>query len=142
MGFILKLLADTKNVVIGVMFLVIVLLTAIGYSKSMTIIEQKDTITLNEKEIHNLKVANALEKANVINLNDTLDRQNLTISELNKTVAVSKLALDAWHKKASKQKYSDLSNSIFDNNKSDCTNIINTLKLLNNTTPKQLIRKD
>ncbi len=141
MEFILKLLADTKNIIIGVMFLGIVSLMAIGYSKSMTINEQKEAITLNEKEIQNLKLVNALEKANVGALQSALDRQNTAITDLNNTNNINKLALELWRKKANNQKFSNDINSILNSKTSDCVTIMDTLKLLNGTVPSQFIKK-
>jgi len=141
MEIILRLLADTKNVIIGTMFLGIVSLMVIGYSKSMTINEQKEAITLNEKEIHNLNLDNALEKANVGALQSALDRQNTAISDLNNTNNINKLALELWRKKANNQKFSNDINSILNSKTSDCATIMDTLKLLNGTVPSQFIKK-
>ena len=141
MEFILRLLADAKNVIIGTMFLGIVSLMFITYSKSVTIDKQKDIINLNEKEIQNLKLVNALEKANVGTLQSALDRQNTAILDLNKTNNINKLALELWRKKANNQKFSNDINSILNNKTSDCVTIMDTLKLLNGTVPSQFIKK-
>ena len=146
MEFILRLMLNPRNVItgvyiVGVMFLGIVSLVVIGYSKSITINEQKNTITLNEKEIHNLKLANALEKANVGTLQSALDRQNTAISDLNHTNNINKLALELWRKKANNQKFSNDINSILNNKTSDCVTIMDTLKLLNGSTPNQFIKR-
>jgi len=140
MGFILPWLADVKGGIIIIMTMIIMSCVFIIYSKNASIDEQKEIIRLNEKEIHNLRLANALEKANVNTLQSALDRQNSAVADLNITNHNNKLALELWRKKAIDRKFSKEISAVLTNTNSDCDTIMDTLKLLNGSTPSNFIR--